>query len=160
MSLSDAYGAFVDYYGDIPLKLIRTDQGYDIYSCKISSGLSLNRYIFVVAKSTTQQSYTTLEENVVSLNKLDWISFQTRTTDDVHDVPTIAHFVNPDKKLKLSDDLNVVNRTKELTELSCSSLPLKVQLLHDLKKNNVYQYPDKCKFYQALETYNCIVEIF
>jgi hypothetical protein len=160
MSLADVYGAFVDYYGNIELGLIRSEQGYDIYSSKVSSGLSMNRYIFVVVPSKTQQSYTSLGSETVYLNDLNWVSFQTRTTDDNYPVPILTHFVNPDKKTKLPDDLNVVNRTTETTEFSCASLPVKVQLMHEIKKNNVYQYPDKCKFYQALETFNCVVEIF
>lgn len=160
MSVSDVYGAFVDYYGDLPLKMIRSENGYDIYACKVSSGLSQNRFIFtVVYNSQAKESFTPLVSEVSSLNKLNWISFQTRTTDDNYDVPTVNHYSTPEKKYKLPDELNVITRDREITKYSCASLPISINLVHDSRKNNMYQYPDTCKLYQALETYNAVVEL-
>lgn len=152
-SKETVYGAFVDYFGDIALKLIKNEGGWAVYAAKVHSGLNLNRYIFVI--SPAQQAYS----EQVKLNDLDWVSFQTRTTDDVHQVPTHHLYLNDDRKKALPDVVTVTNRTADETIYITNSLPIRVRLMHDPKKKNHLQYPDKAKLYQALDTFNCVVDL-
>ena len=151
-SLNETYGAFLDYFGDIPLQKIKDNNGFDIYCCRVSSGLRDNRYVYVVCNSTKNPETTTL-------NSLDWVSIQTRTTEDNHIVPKIDLLLNEDRKNALSDQLTLVSRNSTKTEYSTTELPIKINLMHNLKKNNSYQYPDSCKLYQALQTYQCVIEL-
>jgi hypothetical protein len=158
-SITDVYGAFIDYYGDISLKKIKSENGYDVYATRVSSGLSLFRYIFVISESNNNNSVTALDGETKTLNSINWISFQTRTTDENHNVPTITLMPSTTRNEKLSDIVRSTERTTNDTKYICDSLPIVLSLIHDLKKKNVYQYPDACKLYQALETFNSVVEI-
>ena len=158
-SINDVYGAFIDYYGDISLKKIKSENGYDVYATRVSSGLSLFRYIFVISESNTHNSFTALDGELKTLNSLNWISFQTRTTDENYNVPTVTLIPTTLRNQKLSDIIRAIERTENDTKYICDSLPIAISLIHDLKKKNVYQYPDACKLYQALETFNSVVEI-
>lgn len=152
-SKEDVYGAFVDYYGDIKLRMIKNEQGWAFYAAKVHSGLNLNRYIFVVVPA-----YTAGQEEA-SLEELDWVCFQTRTTDEVYPVPTHHLYVDDNRKKMFADRITAVDRTKEETFYVTDTLPIKVRLLHDPKKNNYLQYPDQAVMYQALETYRCVVDL-
>ena len=150
----DVYGAFVDFYGDITLEYIKTmEYKWVVYGAKAFSGLDQYRYIFVIVPSHLAR------DQKVTLNQLDWVSFQTRTTDDVHKVPTHQIFMNEKRQNTLSDHLIAVNRANDETHYITDSLPIKVRLLHDPKKNNHLQYPDKTKLYQALNTYRCVIDL-
>jgi len=148
-----AYGAFVDYYGDIQMKKIKVEIGWVIYGAKVNSGLSINRYIFVVVPENYDRG------DVANLESLDWVSLQTRTTLEAYDVPNYSFFLDEKRKKMLSDIINVIDRTEDRTNYITTELPIKISLLHDKKKNNHLQYPDKAYLYQALETYNCVVEM-
>ena len=145
------YGAFIDYFGDLKLKVYKKEGGYTIYGCKLKSATYLNRYIFVVVPTLGLQPEET------TLNSLDWVSFQTRSTEEFYRLPEIDGYIG--KKASLSDVLNVLDRTKDRSIYVTSNLPVRVTLMHEPKKNNMLQYPDQCKFYQGLETYRCVVEL-
>jgi len=152
-SREDVYGAFVDYYGDIKLQLIKVENNWAVYCAKVYSGLNQNRYIFAILP----QSFDIGEET--TLNKLDWISFQTRTTDEMHSVPTHHLYLDDNRKKMMPDKIIAVERTADETHYVTDSLPIKVRLLHDPKKNNYLQYPDQAFMYQALDTYRCVVDM-
>jgi len=150
------YGAFIDYFGDIEMGLIKTVGQHKVYASKISSGLlNQNRYIFVVVP----QSRTYELGNVETLNNLDWVSFQTRMTEEVHAVPEHGLYSTPERKKMLNDKVKVVERTKDETFYLTNSLPIRVRVLHDPKKKNSLQYPDEAYLYQLLESYRCVIEL-
>jgi len=152
-SKEKVYGAFIDYFGDLKCSLIKNDNGWAIYAVKIHSGLNLNRYIFAIVPSNKAFA------NDMNLNDLDWISFQTRTTDDVYAVPTHHLYLNDERKKSLSDIITVTDRNDQQTNYITPDLPIRISLIHDPKKKNTLQYPDKAKLYQALDTFNCVIEL-
>jgi len=156
MSKEDLYGAFVDYYGDIELGLIKCENNWAIYGAKMATGLNLNRYLFVI--SPAYRGCTVVPEKE-TLNNLDWVSLQTRTTDDLHPVPVYNLFLNDTRKKALSDRISILERTAEESVFVTEYLPIKIKLLHEPKKRNILQYPDKALLYQALESYNCVIEL-
>lgn len=150
------YGAFVDFYGDISLNLIKNENGWAVYACRVHSGLGfMNRYIFAIVAApphiTPSQS--------VTLNNLDWVSFQTRTTEEMYNVPTHQLFLTPAKKEVLSDKINAMERNRDSVFYVTPNLPIKVQLVKDYKRKSAEYYPDKALLYQALETFHCVVEL-
>ena len=152
-SKEQVYGAFVDYYGDIALRLIKNENGWAVYAAKVHSGLNQNRYLFVILPTTLAHA------NDVTLNQVDWISFQTRTTDDVYNVPTHHLYLNDERKKTLSDIITCTTRTADETNYVTDHLPIRIKLMHDPKKKNHLQFPDKAKLYQALDTFQCVVEL-
>lgn len=153
MNRDRVYGAFIDFYGDIELGYIKTVDSWTVYGAQVYSGLNQYRYIFVIVPTHTAQG------SKVTLDQLDWISFQTRTTNDLHQVPTHQIFMDEKRQKTLSDQLTVINRTIDDTSYVTDGLPIKVRLMHDPKKNNYLQYPDKIKLYQALNTYRCVIDM-
>ena len=153
MSAETVYGAFVDYYGDIKMKMIKSDNSWAVYCVRASSGLNQNRYIFAIVPRRLAHG---LE---ATLNMLDWVSFQARTTDDIYDVPTMSFFLDEKKKTVMSDRINVVDRSKDETFYVTDDLPIKIRLMHDPKKNNYLQYPDTATLYQALNTFRCVIDL-
>lgn len=151
--MDTVYGALVDYYGDLKLKLIKNENGWVVYAAKVFSGLNQNRYLFVITPIRAAKGEET------TLEALDWVSFQTRTTDDVYQVPTHQLYLNDQRKKMLSDPITALERTQLETSYVTNDLPIKVKLIHDPKKKNSLQYPDKILLYQALETYQCVVEL-
>jgi hypothetical protein len=152
-SKDNLYGGFVDYYGDITLSKIKESDGWTVYGAKIKSVTNLNRYIFAVVDSDLYRfpSY--------SLNDLDWVSFQTRMTDEVFNVPAYDFLLDENKKKALKDKINIIERVDNTSIYVTPNLPIKIKLLHDPRKNNYLQYPDTALLYQALETYRCVIEL-
>lgn len=147
------YGAFVDYYGDIEMRLIKNNPGWNVYAARAHSGLNQNRYLFAIVPAEKSPGPTT------TLNQLDWISFQTRTSDDNHNVPVHHLYLDDRRKKVMSDKITAVNRTADKTDYVTDSLPISITLIHDPKKKNHLQYPDQAFLYQALDTYQCVVEM-
>ena len=150
----DVYGAFVDFYGDLKLAYIKNmDNSWALYGSQVYSGLNQNRYIFVIVPARLVRTQE------MTLDQLDWVSFQTRTTDDFYKIPKHQLFITEKQKKVLSDVIVAVNRTVDETQYFTNSLPIKVRLIHDPKKNNYLQFPDKTLLYQALGTYQCVVDL-
>lgn len=153
MRTEDVYGAFVDYFGNLLFAITKQDSAWTVYACKISSGLNLYRYIFVIVQTSNalkQEEY---------LNDLDWVSFQTRTSDELYSVPTHSLIKSVEKQAMLKDYCKVVDRVRDRTNYNTATLPIKLYLQHDPKKKNILQYPDDLYLHQALDTFMCIVEI-
>ena len=155
-SREDVYAAFVDYYGDIKLKVVKQEGGgqWTILAAKCQSYLNLNRYIFVVVPTRLVRAET------MSLNELDWVSFQTRSIEESYPgVPTLQLHLTDERKKMLPERITVVDRDRDTTFYITDTLPIKIRLLHDPKKNNYLQYPDKAILFQALETFRCVVDL-
>lgn len=152
-SREQVYGAIIDYFGDVPMKLFKDDNGWLVYGVKVQSALNDNRYIFAIVRSNGYKPIDT------TLNQLDWVSFQTRTTDELLQVPTFTFLPKVENRQAASDIINVIDRNKDETTYRTVDLPIKIRLLHDPKKNNYLQYPDSAKLYQALDTFRCVIEM-
>lgn len=145
------YGAFIDYFKNIKLTRFKRDNGYDLYGVKLKTSLFASRFIFVIVPINP------MNRNEENLNDLDWVSFQTRTSEENFPVPEIT--IVTGNKDTLSDVIKIIDRTKERSTYSISTLPIRITLMHDPKKNNTLQFPDECKLYQALETYRCSIDL-
>jgi hypothetical protein len=153
MNNDNVYGAFLDFCGDIPMQMIRIEGDWVIYGTKVNSGLLMNRYIFAISPKMLQNPETT------TLNQLNWVSLQTRTSDEVHSVPSIDLVLSEARKNAMNDELNVVNRTSVHTEYITTTLPIRIRLMLDPKRNNSLQYPDKLLLYKAFNTFNCVIDL-
>jgi len=150
--LANVYKKFLDYYGDIRLALFKRETGWCIYGVRAGSGLAKYRYIFVIVPEHKCLG------DFASLSQLEWVSFQTRTTEEYHTtLDEISFFPTPEQREALSEIISYVDRTSLKTTYVCD-LPISIALIHDPKKRNYLQYPDKAKLYQALDSFNCVIE--
>jgi len=149
----NVYNSFLNYFGNLQLKKIKCQNSYCIYAACNKTGLSVPRYLFAVVPERFSRA------DMATLSELRWVSLQTRTTNDVHSVPTFTHLLSETQKKTLPHLCKIINRTQNESLYSTDNLPIKIKLIHEAKKNNYLQYPDNCKLYQALETYNCVVDL-
>ena len=150
MDINTVYGAFLDYYGNVDMKRIRQDNGWSVYAMRFSTQLSTYRYLFAIAMTAP------LEPEIMKLNDINWMSLQTRESDEFHTVPEIIHLLDERKKQALPDVLVATQETVDRKEYNCP-LPVRVELVSD--KSRAYQYPDKLLLYQAMESYNAVVTL-
>jgi len=146
------YQLFVDYFGDLKLKKLRRDRGHIVYACNVSSGLSENRMIYVIVPVRLGRNDT------ANLSELEWVSFQTRISNEIWDVPKNTVMPSRQAKEALTILFDSIDRNSDQTIYVCPTHPLKMTLIHDPRKKNYLQYPDKVRLYQALETYRCVLE--
>jgi len=149
MDNSKIYNLFLNYYGDIQLGKIKSQDGYSIYASSFHTGLLKNRYLFVI-------NYTKpLEPNTTTLSQCQWVCIQTRETEDYYkDLPKVNHILNDKNKNLLLHRCRTIEKNKENAIYNCP-LPLKITLL---KPSKNFVFPDEILLFQVLETYNSSIE--
>lgn len=90
------------------------------------------------------------------LEVLPWVSIQTRTLGDHHELP--PHDYQADASTHLKQPITRVSFNGKLSTYSCDGLPLTVSLLHT-KPNDKFEYQDRGMLVSALETYQTIVTL-
>ena len=89
-----------------------------------------------------------------SMKNCEWISLQTRTLDDIHDIP--IHKYNPRTTIpELKQKINIKTRDEKQTIYECENFHLIVTLLHT-RKNYTMQYQNTGTIASAIETYQTI----
>jgi len=149
-----SYELFVDYFGDLDLRRFKREGNYTIYACTVQSGLMETRVIYAV----TLTRFAVRE--LAKLSEIQWVSFQTRTTDE--HLPTLPK--NSVVPMKLAKEamqkflFHSVNRTELKTDYRSPDIPLEMSIMNDTKRKNFLQCPDRVNLAQALESYRCIVQ--
>lgn len=143
------YLAFAQYFNNPTMTKIKNVDGFSVYMSKTYCLLNKEcRYIiaFIPVDGT---SIGTTEEFCT----LKWVSLQTRTLADRHNLPPHAYTAIGKGPL-----LAKITRTKtgqESSTYSCTDFPLTVTLLHTEKGSNAYQ--DNGNLIAALETFQTII---
>ncbi len=145
------YQAFDDYFNHPTMIKIKDVNGHSMYMSKTYCLLS-NECRYIIA--------FVLQDNIPvrskeALKTLQWVSLQTRTLPDQHNLP--PHGYQPKRDGPLNVTIVRTNLTKEVSTYSCNDLPVTVTLLHT-KKGSV-QYQDRGNIIAALETYNTIITV-
>lgn len=144
------YEAFSRYFNNPELTKIKNVDKYSMYAIKIHAMLgNAIRYLII---------FIDRDVNPIGFKKpmgtCDWVSLQTRTLEDIHDVPT--HFYKAEKKPPLDQVINVKNRDKDKSVYNAEKFPLEITLLHT-RKNHMYQYHPTGSIVSALETFQTII---
>lgn len=147
---NSTYKAFVDYFNNPIMTKIKNVRQYSVYMVKIHSMLgTAYRYLIVFVPLDGKHNGFTQ-----SLKDCDWISLQTRTLEDRHDIPSIMHSAKPEHPLK--QKIHMTSQNTEQTEYSVDNFPLNITLLHT-RKNHTFQYSPTGTIVSALETYQTII---
>ena len=88
------------------------------------------------------------------LKKLSWVSLQTRTLADKHDLP--SHDYRPRAIGSLNKKIVRVEKTSKASTYRCEGLPVAVTLLHT-KNDTDSEYQQYGTLISALETYQTII---
>lgn len=147
---NEVYEAFNLFFGNPAMEKIKNVNGFSVYMTKIHCLLGkTHRYLIVFVDQDLNPNGFSLR-----MEECEWISLQTRTLEENHDMK--SHVFNVSRNSTLSQKIDIVSRDDEQTVYKAEVYPLIITLLNT-KKNNVYQYQSKGTIISALETYQTIV---
>jgi hypothetical protein len=154
MSSGEIYQLFVGYFGDLELHRVKRELEYSVYACNVESTSAENRMIYVIVP------FRFARGDATTLSQLEWVSLQTRSSDDfTAGLPKYAIVPTRQSRDHLMFLFNSVNRSELKTDYRSPEIPIEMSIIHDLKKKNFLQCPDKVRLYTALESYRCVVQL-
>jgi len=146
------YGYFDDYFNHPTMVKIKNVSDLSVYMTKTYCLLTNEcRYIIAFINQDYDPVGTKKE-----LKKLSWVSLQTRTLTDKHDLP--SHDYQPRAIGPLNKKIIRINRTSHASTYKCEGLPVTVTLLHT-KHDTDSEYQQYGNIVSALETYHTIITI-
>lgn len=146
------YGYFDTYFNHPEMTKIKSSNGLSTYMVKNYCLLSQEcRYIVAQVPEDHLPLQTTTD-----LGKLPWVSLQTRTLKEPHQLP--SHEYQPRAQGPLNASIRRKDYTKEASTYVCDSLPIVVTLLHRADGNHL-DYQDEGRVVTALETYQTIITL-
>lgn len=150
--IDNLYTAIDNYYNHPDMfKIKDVENGYSVYMTKLYCLLSREcRYLVAIVPYNKDGMNTSRK-----LKDLEWVSFQTRTLEDNHDIPMHSYTVS-----RLPELMSQIIRTEQTEEYSlykCSDFPCTVTLLQP--KNSAITYQPKGTVIAALETFQTIITL-
>jgi hypothetical protein len=146
----DVYTNLDNYFNHPVLTKIKNVSDLSVYMVKTNCLLT-NEYRYIVV--FVKQDHTPVDTGK-PLKNLSWVSLQTRTLQDNHDLP--AHDYQPRAIGPLNKKISRVGKTKDASTYKCESLPLTITLLHT-KADFELEYQQQGNIISALETYHTII---
>ena len=148
-NLDSMYNAFTSYFNNPVLTKIKNVNEFSVYMAKTYCLLSKEcRYIIVFIPNDGMRI-----GNRESLDNMRWVSIQTRTLEDKHELE--PHGYTAEAKGELMAPINRIKTTEEASTYYCNKFPLTVTLLN--VKNAPNSYQDKGTIIAALETWETII---
>ena len=149
-SKNRVYEAFTDYFNNPLLTKIKNVDNYTVYMARIHSMLGNSyRYLVLFVERDVNMFGTTKH-----MKELTWISLQTRTLEDKHDLK--SHTYQAEQKPPLNQKINIQNQNETKSTYNSIDFPLVITLLHT-RKNNSYQYQPTGTIVSAIETFQTII---
>jgi hypothetical protein len=149
----NTHNLFVNYFENPKMLKVKDIMGglYQVFGCKVKTLLARDvRYLLATVPRSKLVGVDTKE--VVSLEHLDWISFETRTLQE--DLSTPMHSY---RKKSIDNLITVFKKTSSEYLYNCADYGLTVTLF--ISKNQIRPYSDRGTLGLALESYNCVVSI-
>ena len=149
-SKNRVYDVFCEYFNNPIMTKIKNVDKFSVYMSKIHSMIG-NAFRYLVLFVNIDSNQLGFKHN---MKKCEWISLQTRTLEDFHNIP--VHKYQPSTSItELKQKLFIKTRDEKQTVYECEDFPLVVTLLHT-RKNYVMQYPNTGTIVSAIETYQTI----
>jgi len=150
-ALEEMYQAFDDYFNHPTMVKMKDINGHSMYMCKTYCLLS-NECRYIVAFVPQDSMPTLTQENLLTLK---WVSLQTRTLPDHHQLP--SHGYQPKRGGPLQTVIHRIKVGSECSTYECDALPITVTLLHG--KHGPNEYQPHGNVIAALETYQTIITL-
>lgn len=142
------YTLFTEYFENPVMTKIGDVNNFSKYLTKIHALLGVEfRYIIVFVRKNNAKPGSQL-----SLDRLKWVSLQTRTLSDEHDLSWHAYI--PRRLPDLDKKITLVNKDERQYVYTVQDLPLIVTLL---PKSKGLDYNSSGTVVSALETYQTII---
>lgn len=146
------YGYFDDYFNHPTMVKIKNISELGVYMTKTYCLLT-NECRYIIAFVNHDYNPVGMK---MDLKKLSWVSLQTRTLTDKHDLP--SHDYRPRAIGPLNKKIVRINKTKEASTYKCDEIPITITLLHT-KHDTDAEYQQYGNIISALETYQTIITI-
>ena len=146
------YIMFVNYFKNPSLVKVKDNDKHSMYACKLYCLLNKDCRYIIVFTDRDNSPIGTIE----TLNKLQWVSLQTRTLPDNYENIEVTHAYQPIIEGPLSAIIHKTNYTKQVSTYNCEDIPIIITLLHT-QKNTVDTYQQKGNVILALETFETII---
>jgi len=144
----DLYSLFSQYFKNPKMTKIKDINNYSMYICKIHALLGIEyRYVIVFVNKDELPNGT--EKFLLDLY---WISLQTRTLTDEHNIPSHAYI--PRRIPELDKKIQITTKNNEQYKYKVDDLPIEITLL---PKSKGLDYQPTGTVVTALETYHTIV---
>ena len=146
----EIYSLFDNYFNKPNLVKIKDVDNHSVYMIKVHCLLS-NDYRYLIAMVYKDNNNIGTQK---PLSELFWISFQTRTLPDNHNIPIHSYessFYKP-----IIKKIERTQLTKELSIYKCEDFPLRVMMLHR-KPNINSEYLPSGNLLSAIETYHTVI---
>ena len=149
--IKDQFSTYIDTYLNHPsLTKIKNVDKHSVYMVKTYCLLSnFCRYIIPLVPEDNNAIGAKMK-----LSNLSWVSLQTRTLEDRHDVD--SHSYNPKMEGPLVAKITRKNIGANMSTYSCESFPIEVHLLHK-KKDVQSEYQPNGNLISAIETFQTII---
>lgn len=142
------YNMFTNIYDGLSLTKIKNENKMSTYMAKVPCML-MDQYRYIIVNTDEDINKC---GSLINLTELHWVNFQTRTLKKNIECNTFNAINRFTKPIKLA----IQKRTEEYTHYTSSELIINVYMLH-IKKNNLYEYPNSCDLFAALDNYNTII---
>ncbi len=146
----NVYKAFDDYFNNPIMVKIKNVNGLSMYMAKTYCLLS-NECRYIIAFTT--EDFNTVKSKK-PLREISWVSLQTRTLTDKHDL--LPHNYQPRAIGPLNKKITRIDKNKTASTYSCDGLPIIITLLHT-KSDTDSEYQQYGTVISALETYHTII---
>lgn len=145
----NVYSLFCEYFKNPKMTKIKNVNKYSMYITKIHALLGIEfRYLIIFVKG---DEYSLGTEKLLS--ELHWISFQTRTLTDEHNIP--YHTYIPRRIPALDKKITLNSKDNHQYKYAVDYLPIEITLLPKSTKGMDYQSTGTVV--TALETYYTVV---
>lgn len=144
------YSLFTEYFENISMTKIKDVGSYSMYMAKIQAYLGIEfRYLIAFVPKDVYPV-----RKIVPLTALKWVSLQTRTLEDDHDIQPQAY--RPRRMKGLDQGIKLVRKSDKEYIYEVEDLPISICLL---PKSTGLEYNSTGSVVVALETYQTIVTI-
>lgn len=144
----NVYNLLVEYFENPTMTKIKDVDKYSMYMAKINAFLGIEyRYIIVFVFQNKEKNGHT-----ETLQNLKWLSLQTRTMADEHNLP--VHTYIPKRIMNLDQKISLIRKDDRQYFYKVDNLPISITLL---AKSKSLDYNSSGTVITALETYQTIV---
>ena len=151
--IEDMYRHFDEYFNFPTMFKIKNVGGMSMYMSKLYCLLNKEcRYIITFVTEDNNSEHTK-----IPLKNLEWVSLQTRSMIDDHNLP--PHSYHPKAKGPLNKKIVRNELTEQASMYECEDLPILVTLLHLEPSENNIEYQKSGTVIAALESFQTIITI-
>jgi hypothetical protein len=147
------YDAISIFYENPKMVLLKKDNGYSMYVCKLKCLLEVKRYLFAIVPETENNKI----DEIAELKDLNWEALHIKQLDELIKLDIPDHLFTPKRIIYLDKKIERIELTEENSFYKCDfHKNLKIKLIHK-KEGTINQYQPTGNLLEAMETYMTVL---